>query len=401
MVNELKLIDGVDLLFDNTVVLYGAEHRGIETLNMLREINISPTYFCDGNPNKWGIVIEGLKVLSLLELKQLDDTESLAIIITVDQVCLADQIIKELIWLKLKTENVFTIFGLNVALSRSGKVTGGNGGYHNTILNMHRDVYSASWAARRLNERLKWADKANLFLAYSSPKTGTSTIRKSLLDVGISVDHFHGFKGADIISNPFQEELLLKYEKKCFEIIKTRNSVKIFCGAREPISRFLSLIFYLIGDYDFEMRGVPNGKPFADSIIDMVSDRKGEATDVFNWFDAELKPVFGIDVYAHPFNREKGYTIIKNENIEVFVFKLEMLISLESAIAEFAGVSRFKLANDNEADVKMYKYLYKRVRDDIRIPEYILDYYYKDPRMSHFYSKEEIADFVAKWSKLK
>ena len=397
MVNELKLIDDVDLLFDKIIILYGTGHRGIETLSRLREINISPTYFCDGNPSKWGVVIEGLKVLSPPELKQIDNTESLAIVIAADQVCLADQSIKELTWLKLKTENVFTAFGLNVALSRSGKTAESNAGYHNTVLDMHRDVYSASWATRRLNERLNWADKANLFMAYSSPKTGTSTIRKSLIDVGLSAHHFHGFKGADIISNPFQEELLLKYEKKCLEIIKTRNSVKIFCGVRDPISRHLSLIFFLIGDYDFEMRGVPKGKLFIDSVTDMVSARKGEPTDVFNWFDTELKPVFDIDVYAYPFNREDGYTVIKKENIEVFVFKLEMLTSLESAIAKFVGVSKFALANDNEADVKMYKYLYSQVRENIKLPQEIFDYYYDDPRMSHFYSEGEIASLRRTW----
>jgi hypothetical protein len=118
----------------------------------------------------------------------------------------------------------------------------------------------------------------------------------------------------------------------------------------------------------------------------------------FNWFDNEIKAVLGIDVYKHPFNREKGYSIIKQDNIEVLVLKLEKLNTLESVIGEFVGVSDFKLVNINEANSKPVKYLYKNVRESIKLPRKIFDFYYKDnPRMNHFYTKEEQAEFLKKW----
>jgi len=81
----------------------------------------------------------------------------------------------------------------------------------------------------------------------------------------------------------------------------------------------------------------------------------------------------------------------------VLVIKLEKLNSLETVISEFIGVPRFKLVNNNEADSKSYKYLYKQVKDKIKIPREVFEFYYDDPRMNHFYSDEEIEGFYRKW----
>jgi hypothetical protein len=120
---------------------------------------------------------------------------------------------------------------------------------------------------------------------------------------------------------------------------------------------------------------------------------------MFNWFDNELKAFFGIDVYAHPFDREKGYSIIKQGNIEVLVMKMEKLNSLESVIGEFIGAPQFKLVNDNVGSNKIYKYLYKNVKDAVKIPREIFSVCYGNPRMSHFYTEEEKAAFLKKWEK--
>ena len=42
--------------------------------------------------------------------------------------------------------------------------------------------------------------------------------------------------------------------------------------------------------------------------------------------------------------------------------------------------------------------MYKNVRDVIKIPRDIVDFYYKDnPRMDHFYTEEEKTEFLKKW----
>ena len=68
--------------------------------------------------------------------------------------------------------------------------------------------------------------------------------------------------------------------------------------------------------------------------------------------------------------------------------KLEKLNSLESVIGEFVDAPNFRLLNANEGSSKIYKYLYKNVREVIKIPRKIADLYYKgNPRMGHFYTE--------------
>jgi glutamate mutase epsilon subunit len=131
-----------------------------------------------------------------------------------------------------------------------------------------------------------------------------------------------------------------------------------------------------------------------------TGNRHNKYLDVFEWFDVELKAVFGIDVYDYPFDREKGYSIIEQDNVEVLVIKLEKINSLEQVIGDFVEVSDFKLINSNVSDKKPYKYLYKNMREEIRIPREVVDRYYKNsPRMKHFYTEEEINMFYKKWEK--
>jgi len=397
MINDLKLIDNFNVLSENKIVLYGAGYQGIQTLKRLKEVGILPAYFCDGDPLKWGGSIEGIDILSPLELKYLDESADLVILITIEQVSLVDQIVEDIKWLELRTENIFTMFGLKVSLVRNNKTSNLNGGHYNAMLRMRCDAFSASLSTFYLEMFIKWAESVNNVLIYSAPKTGSLTIKKSLSEVNISADHFHELTDLRINESKTTDALLTKYRNDYIEILKSRKSVKIISMVREPVSRSLSLIFHYIGHREFAISDMPQGIPFTDSVLESLTNNKGRAKDLFNWFDNELKKLFGIDVYAHPFDSERGYSIIRHGNIEVLVIKLEKLNSLESVISEFIGVPRFKLVNNNEADNKQYKYLYKQVKEVINIPRGLFDYYYKDPRMAHFYSDDEIEEFLGRW----
>jgi len=404
MIDELKLIENIDVLFDNKIVLYGAGIIGVKALKMLKEAGLpAAAYFCDGDPRKWGTSVEGLEVLSPSELKQLDESEKLAIIIASEHVPFIDQIAEDIAWLKLRTDNIFTLFGLNVSLIWNNKASTLNGGHYYALQNMLLDISQASWTACYLEIFARWAEKTNVLLVYSIPKTGTSTLISSLSEINIFADKFHEITKKGF---PLLVDMFAKYKQDIFSILKSRKSVKIVSILREPISQFFSSIFQLQG-MEFGgviIRSIQSGKSFADSIAQILAHRKwGNTPNLFfeplNWFDDELKAVFGIDVHAHPFDREKGYSIIKQGNAEVLVMKLEKLNSLEQVIAEFVGAPRFKLLNDNVGSDKLYKYLYKQVKQTIKIPREVFDFYYNDPRMGHFYSEEEIAGFLKKWEK--
>ena len=397
MINDLKLIDNVEILYEETVVLYACGYRGIEALGRLREIGLSPSCFCDSDARKWETSIEGVGVISPTELKQLDNSEKLAIIITTDQVQFVDQIIDDINGLNLRTENIFTLFGLTVSLERNHIAHRLMGGHYFALQDMRRDIFCCMAGTNRLEVSAKWAKNSNAVLVYSSPKTGSVTIHKSLQDIGVCADHLHELTELTIFSDPINEGLLVKYSQEQIRILKNCKRVKVISLIREPIIKNFSLVFHVMGHYDFKLDDIPFGKSFINSFLSKIDSYKGAPMDSLNWFDNELKAALNIDVYAHPFDREKGYSIIKQGNIEVLVMKLEKLNALEPIIAEFIGTSRFKVIADNVSDAKMYKYLYRQVRETIGFPKEMFNYYYNDPRMTHFYCEEEIASFWGMW----
>jgi hypothetical protein len=105
-------------------------------------------------------------------------------------------------------------------------------------------------------------------------------------------------------------------------------------------------------------------------------------------------------VYDHPFDREKGYGIIRKDNVEILIYRLENLNELEQVIGDFVGLDDFKLEPANMAEQKLYDSFYKEFVKNVKLPKSYVDVYYKDnPRMDHFYSKEDKQRFLARWNK--
>ena len=162
---------------------------------------------------------------------------------------------------------------------------------------------------------------------------------------------------------------------------------------REPMAHAVSKVLQVIGD-EHNVRTYFN-EPFMSRCMKLANDYLGE---LFDWFDCELRAAFGIDIFEYPFNRERGYSVTKQGNISILVMRLENLYNLECVIGSFVGVSNFKLENANEANQKLYKYLYDDVRKAIKIPRSLVDSLYKgNQKMDHFYTKEEKENFLKKW----
>ena len=116
MINDLRIIENIEIIFNHRVILYGAGEKGTETQKMLRDADIGLLCFCDGDHRKWGKEIGGVAIKSPAELKHIDESESIAIIIATEQVFLIEQMIHDIERLHLRTEEIFTCFGLKISL---------------------------------------------------------------------------------------------------------------------------------------------------------------------------------------------------------------------------------------------------------------------------------------------
>lgn len=73
---------------------------------------------------------------------------------------------------------------------------------------------------------------------------------------------------------------------------------------------------------------------------------------LFNWFDEELKELCDVDVYSHPFDKDKGYSIINENGVEILLLKTEKLSNLTDVIKDFANIQQFELLNENIGEKK-------------------------------------------------
>ncbi|MDR2889990.1 MAG: putative capsular polysaccharide synthesis family protein [Lachnospiraceae bacterium] len=408
MINDLELIENFHLLNDKKVVLYGAGKIGQSIYLKLKSIGKTVSFFCDGNPEKWGHCPrctddesnDDIKIISPDQLKRLDQSEKVVIIITVQNTQSIKQIAQLLEQVKIKTKNIYTSYGFELFYARNMSKFNITKDYEDLL----RKFYRMRNQSRVLQNRahriggfindyfenfMNEMDNTDIII-YQPGKVGSITIKSSLDKMGIK--SFHTHRIATILEVDGLEDIFA-------EVIKNRK-IKIITLVREPLIRMLSLFFQGLSVWNLER--IQSENSFLELCERwMIKDH----TDIvmgkqFEWFDIELKAVFGVDVYAYPFDKERGYGIIQQGNIEVLVMKMEKMNGLEKVIGEFVGAPDFKLTNANESSSKPYNYLYQNIMDVIKIPQAAADRYYQNNlRMDHFYSQEEKNQFLDYWKK--
>jgi hypothetical protein len=119
-----------------------------------------------------------------------------------------------------------------------------------------------------------------------------------------------------------------------------------------------------------------------------------------SWFDSELKVVFGVDVFAHRFDKTRGYSIIRQGNVSVLLIKLERLSAVFSqAVSDFLGIAGVELVSRNTSGEKEYRTLYHDITAKFSLPREFLKQLYSNRYSVHFYSRAERSALIRKWHK--
>ncbi len=175
--------------------------------------------------------------------------------------------------------------------------------------------------------------------------------------------------------------------------------VKVITLVRDPVATNLSGLFhnYAWWPRELKARCAETAPACLEALGDYFLNHYPQSVPE-TWFDMEVKPLYGIDVYAQPFDAQRGYAIYRNEFADVLVLKLEKLNACApAAFREFMGLDDFRLVESNTADDKTYADLYKAFRRDLALPADYLERMYGSRYARHFYSAEELAAFRGKW----
>lgn len=117
------------------------------------------------------------------------------------------------------------------------------------------------------------------------------------------------------------------------------------------------------------------------------------------WFERELQCVFGIDVYAYPFDPQAGYRLIRRNNVDVAVVRLENLDTcLPVVVDQLLGVRCTAIRPANTAAGKGQAELKTHIRRSLRVSPERCRAFFGTRMARHFYSEAEIGEFVKRWS---
>ena len=118
------------------------------------------------------------------------------------------------------------------------------------------------------------------------------------------------------------------------------------------------------------------------------------------YLDLEVKDIFSVDLYAGDFPTTKGYRVYRGSEADVLLIRLENLDDcFADAFQEFLNIKGLTLVSRNVGSQKEYADIYQMFKDSIHLSESFVDEMYSSRFVQHFYSKVEIAQFKAKWSR--
>ena len=187
--------------------------------------------------------------------------------------------------------------------------------------------------------------------------------------------------------------------------IKSDNNTqwKIISLVRDPIGREISEFFQYVHSLYPNLLDA-NGEIDAQKTMRILQTKfmfyNPQKNYTCRWFDMEVKNMFGIDVFAHPFDTEAGYSIIKQGNVDLLVMRLESLNeNFTPAMNEFLG--RPLALNHQQANVRSTQKrgaTYHHIRQQFSLSDSVCRKVYHSAYARHFYSETQIDQFVQKWS---
>ncbi|MBW2020574.1 MAG: hypothetical protein JRI58_11090 [Deltaproteobacteria bacterium] len=252
-------------------------------------------------------------------------------------------------------------------------------------------------------------------LVYQMGKVGSITVYRSLKAAKIRnpIIHCH-FLSRENIRNVEQYFLSLPSQEvpdhieKCKRVSHyihrnmKKHRWKVVTLVRDPVAREISDLFQNLKVVVPDLRvskTTANIELATNTLLNTLKNFDESKDYACTWFDLELKDVFKIDVYDHPFDKQKGYQIYQGTNADTLLIRLEDLSKcLKAAMADFLNIPDVALIRSNVGANKAYKQLYAKVESSIRIPRDSLDKIYSSKYARTFYSEEEICRFKRRWS---
>jgi hypothetical protein len=117
-----------------------------------------------------------------------------------------------------------------------------------------------------------------------------------------------------------------------------------------------------------------------------------------DWFETELRPALGLNVYETPFPTGRGYSQYQNSLARVLLYRFEQLPRLGPILEKFLDCKVPELVNRNLGTSKEYAKVYQEVKESLTLPMDFVDGILNTTLMRHFYSETDREGLKQRWA---
>ncbi|MGB5982764.1 MAG: putative capsular polysaccharide synthesis family protein [Nonlabens sp.] len=281
-----------------------------------------------------------------------------------------------------------------------------------------RNLLNAKYRKRYLNE-IKIAKAAvepikrgiTPILIHQMGKVGSTTLVNSINQSSLENPAFHthfitkpgirvnwAVETQNYSNNAIPKHLMMGIELEKLLIDHPDQEILIICSVRELIARQVSMIYQapFLAEKNIRNQRRQIDPVLASSYLNKFIEQKNAFNYPHKWFKEELLDAFGIDVFAHEFDTDKGLSIIEKGKIKLMLIRMNKINEfLPNEISQFLGAEKpIQVVHKNVRKASGYEETQKLIKLD---PD-LLDRIYRLPFMTHFYSEKERESFKNKWS---
>lgn len=248
-------------------------------------------------------------------------------------------------------------------------------------------------------------------VVYQMGKVGSASVHARLhgMDLDVPVFHAHALKYLNdeaqgltaSAPEPVTALHLPHQERELWRLMQQGRwkNWTLIALVRAPVPRSISVFFHrLYLNWSMpnpEARRARNEITVAD-LLERFSAFEDPVPQV--WFEQQVQEMFGIDVYAKPFDRERGYELYAHGNVRLMVIRLEDANRrIAPAMQELLGLTDFQLATRNVSESGPYGAMYQEFLASLRLPAARVEAMHATHYARHFYTSEELSASVARW----
>lgn len=271
--------------------------------------------------------------------------------------------------------------------------------------------------AEEVQARFRYARREKKFgihdpiIVYQMGKVGSMSVYRALreLRLDVPVYHLHSLNGLEEQAEWLAEkrdttpktlERMRVAQKLRREIERgTAPRYNLVSLVRAPVPHAVSAFCHRLDLHfpDLETRLAQNTLAMSDLTNYFISQFHDDLP--LRWFEEQVNALFGIDVYAEPFVRERGYQIYSSPRARMLLLRGEDLNKVAgAAFQEFLGIPNVTVGNINTGEANRFGQIYKEFRAALVLPRNYIDQAHSSRYAQHFYTPEELEASVARWA---